>query len=249
MTNVLLAGETWITHMTDIKGIDAMEMVKYDDESEYLSEPLEKNGIQLNHIPNPTANFEFPTEKGELEEYDVIVLSDISANTMLLHPDTYFESSTTPNRLKLIKKYVKDGGGFAMIGGYFSYQGFGMKGFYHDTPIEEILPVSIYPYDDRKEVPEGINPKVENPNHPILAGISEKWPVFLGYNKLQLKEKGEVLLKAGEDPFLSVGNFGEGRTMAFASDLAPHWASPSFIEWKDRDSFLAQAMNWLAKAQ
>ena len=44
-----------------------------------------------------------------------------------------------------------------MVGGYYSFQGINGGARYHGTPVEEVLPVEILPYDDRIEVPEGFS--------------------------------------------------------------------------------------------
>ena len=42
-----------------------------------------------------------------------------------------------------------------MIGGYFSFQGIDGSARWRRTPVEDVLPVTCLPYDDRVEVPEG----------------------------------------------------------------------------------------------
>ncbi|GIR32328.1 MAG: hypothetical protein CM15mP45_16240 [Deltaproteobacteria bacterium] len=54
-----------------------------------------------------------------------------------------------PNRLQLVKEYVKEGGSFMMIGGYLSFQGINGFARFKNTAIEEILPAEILAYDDR----------------------------------------------------------------------------------------------------
>jgi len=58
-----------------------------------------------------------------------------------------------------------------MIGGYMSYQGIEGKARYKDTPIEEILPVTMFPGDDRMEIPEGFVTEAVKPQHPVLDQI------------------------------------------------------------------------------
>ena len=56
-----------------------------------------------------------------------------------------------PNRLELVKEYVIEGGGLVMAGGYLSFQGIYGTARYHRSPIEDVLPVSMQPTDDRVE--------------------------------------------------------------------------------------------------
>lgn len=243
---VLIAGESWETFSIHLKGADAFFTNKYEEGVKWLKEGLETNACEVDFIPNHHAPSKFPLELTELAEYDVVILSDIGANSLLLHPDTFEKSIAKNNRLKLIKQYVENGGGFAMIGGYMTFQGVDGKGNYQGTSIEEILPVNLLSGDDRKEIPEGCYP-VKCNDHVILDGIPAKWPMFLGYNKITAKVDAEVLIKNEEDDFLVVGEYGKGRTAAFASDCAPHWGSPEFIDWEYYPQFWTGLIKWLAR--
>ncbi len=39
---------------------------------------------------------------------------------------------------------------------------------------------------------------------------------------------------------------GEGRTLAFASDISPHWAPREFMDWAGYGPLFGQAVTWLA---
>ncbi|MCL7653846.1 glutamine amidotransferase, partial [Klebsiella pneumoniae] len=66
---------------------------------------------------------DFPLTLEALQEWDAIILSDIGANTLLLHPDTWLKSRRTANRLTLLHDYVAGGGGRRVIGGQYRLQG------------------------------------------------------------------------------------------------------------------------------
>ena len=244
MKKILLVGESWETISIHIKGFDTFYTSKYEEGADWLMKALEKGGYEIDYIPNHRASSKFPTELEELEKYDTIILSDIGANTLLLNPDTFEKSIPTPNRLNLIRDYVENGGGFLMIGGYLSFQGIEAKANYKDSPIEEILPVILKRYDDRVEVPEGMYPENVK-EHEILAGVSKKWPMLLGYNKFEAKKDSEILVEGRDDPMLVIGNYSKGRTAAFASDCAPHWGSPEFVEWNDYEKLWINLVKWL----
>ena len=72
-----------------------------------------------------------------------MILSNIGANTLLLPPGVFLQGKRMPNRLEIIKEYVRAGGGLVMAGGYLSFQGIYGSARYHRTPIEEVLPVSL----------------------------------------------------------------------------------------------------------
>ncbi len=65
-----------------------------------------------------------------------MILSDLGANTLLLHPDVWFKGEPVPNRLRLLREWVAGGGGLMMIGGYYSFQGINAGARYHRTPVE-----------------------------------------------------------------------------------------------------------------
>ena len=244
---VLLVGESWLSLGIHIKGFNQFPTGFYEEGNRFLFEALEPE-FELTHLPSHRANTEFPETADALREYAVILFSDVGSDTLLLHPDTFIHFKLRPNRLHAVKSYVEQGGGFGMIGGYMSFAGFGGQAHYHRTAIEEILPVNISPYDDRVEVPEGMSPSVVDGAHPIIAPISGEWPRLLGYNRLKAKPNGQVLLEYTGDPVLAVTTFGAGRTLAFASDCAPHWGSLEFTQWDHYAPFWRRAVHWLSGA-
>ncbi len=245
--SVLLVGESWISLGTHVKGFNNFPTAYYEEGLAPLAKALD-GFARLTHMPSHLAALNFPTELEDLRQYRVILFSDVGSDTLLLHPDTFLRSQSRPNRLHLIRQFVEEGGGFAMLGGYMSFGGFEGKAHYHGTAIEQILPVEIAPYDDRVETPEGICPTPTGESHDILAGIDGPWPPLLGYNRLKSKPDGKVLLRFEDDPMLVVRSYGRGRTAAYASDVSPHWGSEAFVNWPYYAAFWRQLAGWLAAA-
>jgi len=247
---VLLAGESWVSTGTHVKGFNHFSASDYQTGIGALQKSLQGSDIELTHLPGHLVPSEFPSTPEGLAAYDVVVLSDIGADSLLLHPDTFLRGQRTPNRLKLIAKWVEGGGGFLMVGGYYSFQGINAGARYRGTPIEGILPVDILSHDDRVEVPEGLEPVVGGSGqHPVLAGIDGPWPYLLGYNEVAAKHDATVLLRTGPGvsaPLLVVGKHGAGRTMAWTSDIGPHWLPDSFSAWPGYGKLWRQAFGWLA---
>src|SRR6266852_6859360 len=73
--------------------------------------------MAFKHLPGHLAGGEFPNTEEGLSVYDVVILSDIGANTLLLHPDTWIHGRPTPNRLRPLREWVTRGGGLIMCGG------------------------------------------------------------------------------------------------------------------------------------
>lgn len=242
---VLLAGESWVSSSTHYKGWDFFQSAIYETGCVHLEKALTQAGMQFTHLPGHQAAVDFPMTFDELNAYDAIILSDLGANTLLLHPDTWLHGKSTPNRLKLLRDWVLQGGNLIMCGGYYSFSGIYGQAKYYRTPIEEILPVSIYPFDDRVETPEGAIPMVTDPGHPILSGLTGTWPALLGYNELTLKPDSKLLLTVNDCPLLAVRQAGAGKTLTWASDIGPHWCPDPFVEWEGYARLWVQALNWL----
>lgn len=243
---VLLAGESWVSSSTHYKGWDFFSSTVYETGIENLQKALDRSSIELIHLPGHEAPSKFPTSIEELSGYDGVILSDIGANSLLLHPDTWIKGKPAVNRLDLLKTWVEQGGGLGMCGGYYSFAGIYGASKYYRTPIEEILPVNIYTFDDRVEAPQGVVPEIVMQNHPIVAGIKEPWPVLLGFNELVAKKEADLVAKIGNSPLLAAMSFGKGRTFAWASDIGPHWCPETFTSWDGYALLWKQALGWLA---
>ncbi|MDC9822671.1 glutamine amidotransferase [Devosia sp. ZB163] len=244
---VLIAGESWVTHSIHTKGFDSFTTTEYNEGVRWLRAALEAGGWEVTFLPNHLAAREFPQTAEALGAYDVVMLSDIGANTLLLHPDTFVRSVPLPNRLVAIRDYVLNGGGLVMIGGYLTFQGIDAKGQWAGSPVAEVLPVDLFRHDDRRESPQGVVPHVGNPSHPITSGIDGDWPALLGYNEVTAKPDAEVLVRVGGDPLIVAGKAGKGRSVAFTSDCGPHWAPPPFVDWAGYAPLWNNIANWVAK--
>lgn len=244
---VLLAGESFITTENHIKGFDFATLGRYEEVGAPFVKTLQDLGVEVTHLQNHVAQMIFPDTVEELAKYDVVILSDIGSNTLLLHPEMMFKVVTKNNRLVAIRDYVLQGGGLFMIGGYFSFCGFEGKARYGITPIAEVLPVKIMNYDDRIDTPEGVSPYIVDKEHPIVAGIEEPWPRYLGYNYVEEKPGTHVIMKIRDSVGLAVGEYGKGRSVAFATDCLPHWALPEVLEWQYYSLFWKNILNWLTE--
>ncbi|MDR3517541.1 MAG: glutamine amidotransferase [Azospirillaceae bacterium] len=249
---ILLAGESWVSTATHIKGFDQFSTVTYHTGADAFLDALKDSPYDLTFMPAHEAQRSFPQTLEALAPFDAVILSDLGANTLLLHPDTWIHSKPTPNRLRLLRDYVGNGGGLLMFGGYYSFQGINGGARYRRTPVEDTLPVSCLPIDDRVEVPEGFKPVVTGPaDHPILKGLGTDWPLLLGFNEVELKPGAEVLATASSDygalPLLVTGHYGRGRTLAWTSDIGPHWLPPEFCRWDGFARIWTQAIAWAVK--
>lgn len=247
---VLLAGESWSSTTTHTKGFDQFFTAAFQTGIGPLQQALAGSEVELTHLPGHLAPTQFPNTLAGLAAYDVVVLSDIGANSLLLHPDSFVRGQRTPNRLRLIAEWVEKGGGFMMVGGYYSFQGINGAARYARTAVEAILPVTMLAHDDRVEVPEGFQPTPTGETHAVLEGLGGEWPWLLGYNDTKLKDGASLLLTTGagygHQPLLALARHGAGRSMAWTSDIGPHWLPRSFTEWEGYRRLWLQCFAWLA---
>ena len=229
---ILFVGESAVVHTVEYKGYDSFSATRYGEAFPAMGQMLRSLGHEVTHIPCHLVYREFPRTLEGLQDYDVILFSDVGSNTFLLLPDMLSTGKPVPNLLKLVCRYVEQGGGFAMIGGYMTFQGMDGKGKYKNSVLEKILPVELYYGDDRQETPEGTYLRCVPDSHPILMGIPAEMPYILGYNKLKAKSGAQVLIEEEGDAILSVWQWGKGRVVAYAPDCAAHWAPKAMTEWE-----------------
>ena len=244
MKKVLLAGESWMSYTTHVKGFDSFYTSVYESGEKWLKAALEAGGYDVTFLPNHLAANNFPFTMEELIKYDLVILSDIGANTLLLPTSTFTRSVKMPNRCNLIREYVEKGGALLMIGGYLTFSGVDAKGKWHDTAVQDVLPVEVLTVDDRMEHCEGIRP-ITITDHSVLKGISTDWPEILGYNKTVAKPEAQVIATVGGDPFIAFGSYGKGKSGVVTTDCAPHWAPPEFCEWEHYNRLWKQIADYL----
>jgi uncharacterized membrane protein len=252
-TRVLLVGESWVSAATHYKGFDQFGSVTFHLGAEPLVDALKGSEFDLAYMPAHEAVEQFPFDMDGLDRWDVIILSDIGANSLLLPPAVWLRSETVPNRLRLIRAWVEKGGGLLMCGGYLSFQGIDGRARWRKTPVEAVLPVTCQPWDDRVEIPEGAVAEIVDPAHPVMEGLGGAWPFVLGVNEVDPKDGSVVLARLPADqgghPLLVLGGAGKGRTAAWTSDIGPHWLSPAFCAWPGYGRLWKNLLGWLAQGR
>jgi len=188
-----------------------------------------------------------------LATHPVVIISDIEAHCMHLRPQFFRRGEkhrgvmTLPDRLRLTRDWVAEGGGLMMLGGWASFSGKLGKGSWGRTCLAEVLPVECLVADDLVESSEGFGVVVKNRRHPIVKGLP--WRAFmpiLGYNETRPKPEAEVLVEVEGTghPLVACWNWGKGRVAVYTSDPVPHWGH-NFSHWRGYERFWLQAMRWL----
>lgn len=211
---------------------------------EPLLESLESaSKVAVKHLDGPDTMTDFPRSIEALLEYDALIVSDLSRGT--LEPHFFPDAIPGPNLLRIVKEFVERGGGLLYCGGWMTFQGYQGIGNWQGTPVEAVLPVAIRPvYDDRVERPEGGEVSVTETDHPVTAHLEDGLPVVYGYNETGgLKEGSRVLAEVDGNDLLAVGEFGDGRTVAYTSDPGPKWGY-GMMEWDGYEEFWLRALEW-----
>jgi uncharacterized membrane protein len=190
----------------------------------------------------------FPTKKiflEELKNFDLVIFENFSHR--FYFPVQYLEK---------VRDYVKEGGGFWMLGGPLSFVG----GGYGGTPIEEILPVVL------KDVPAAGGYRAESfrpgltaaaARHPFFQGLGElsagELPLLEGYNVTGSEGRESIVLAEHVDasgrrqPIIVLGRYKEGRTMAVMTDYLWKWNFEMVGQGRGNLlylSFIRQAIRW-----
>ena len=241
---VMVVGESWIKHTVHLKGFDQFHTTEYEEGAGVFLGALNDAGFDVTYIRAHEISMKFPTSREVLDQFDVVILSDIGSNSFLLCDETFLRSERTVNRLSLLRDYVEDGGGLLMCGGYMSFSGIDGRARFQATPLASVLPVIMPDCDDRVETPEGLVATFPSPDHSALGGTPAEWPILLGYNQFKAKPGATVIAANGDDPLLVVDEVGKGRCVAFASDVAPHWAPPEFMSWPHYDKLWSSIVTW-----
>ncbi|GAA1826963.1 glutamine amidotransferase [Pseudonocardia ailaonensis] len=243
---MLLIGESWFVHSIHQKGFDSFTTSEYEEGGQEFVAALRGAGHEVSHMPAHRIESDFPRVADDLRALaDVIVISDVGANSFQLSHATFARSVVEPDRIGMITDFVGAGGGVLMVGGYMTFAGIDGRARWADTTLAGLLPVTVRTRDDRVELPAGVEPKVVGA-HAIVAELDATWPPLLGLNRVEAREGSKTLAVAGDDPLLVVGTAGAGRAAAFTSDLSPHWATPAFLAWDGYRPLFDRIVRWLS---
>ncbi len=214
--------------------------------------------VQL--VPNDELSLiPFPTRElfeDELGSFDLVIFQNFN-----------FGPYNMRHYLPRIAEFVKDGGGFAMVGGDLSFA----SGGYAGTPIEDILPVRLPPTRDPSSAidTEHFRPNLSESGlrHPITqlafdpqsnVNIWGKLPEWRGTNIVAGAKPDATVLATHPTltydgkpmPTIAVSEVGEGRSMALTSDSTWRWAFKSVGEGgtsREYQTLWNSAIRWLIK--
>jgi uncharacterized membrane protein len=245
MARVLVVGESWFTYTVHQKGFDAFYTSAYEEGGGAFLDALRRKGHEVTYVPSHEIHARVPSTAEGVDAFDVVVISDVGANSFQLAPATFERSEPLPDKTELLRDFTARGGGLLMVGGYLTFSGIDAKARWGRTPLAAALPVQVLDRDDRVELPAGASPAVVA-DHDVLRSLPRAWPALLGLNEVVPSAGATTLVECGGYPLLVVGGFERGRSAAFTSDVAPHWAPPPFLEWEGYATLWDQLVRWLA---
>ena len=68
---VLIAGESWMSYTTHVKGFDTFYTTVYEEGVGFIKNAIEKAGYEVDYLPNHVAPDKFPTTMEEIEKYEI----------------------------------------------------------------------------------------------------------------------------------------------------------------------------------
>lgn len=245
MAKILLVGESWHVHSIHQKGFDVFTESTYGEGAGHFLDALKDTRHDVTYIRSHEIATAFPTDADSLSAFDAIVISDVGANTFQLTPGVFGDSVPGSDYIAAIRRFVGEGGGLLMVGGYLSFSGIDAKARWGRTDLGEVLPVEMFDRDDRVEFPAGLAPVLQG-GHEVTRDLEQQWPILLGINEVVPKPGSQTLVSIGTHPLLVVGEFEGGRAAAFTSDFAPHWAPREFTSWPGYRTLWDQLLTWLS---
>lgn len=193
--------------------IDLLSFIILRTPSDIINVPLQEQSL----IP-------FPVEtlfSKELKNFDLVIFDNF--------PFSLYISS---NHLQSLREFVKEGGGFAVIGG----PNLSNAGGYGIGLIGDVLPVRFTGTENyRRNLVAGVKLSRAGTTHPLTQLSLDKeenihlWqemPALDGLNLLETKGSGTVLLESSDGtsrPVLVLGNYGKGRVLSLATDYSWKW--------------------------
>jgi uncharacterized membrane protein len=195
----------------------------HDGSARYLMAILKWSKIPFDYRPDAAR---IP-KNWRKKDYGAVILSD------------YRYASFTPCAREWLIESVHRGTGLFMIGGWASFTG--LVGCYAGTSIEKLLPIHCVAGDDRV--------------HHSAVLESTGSPIVCGYHRCKPKKDSEVVLHfrnvlasngrfrlGTRHPAFVIGRAGQGRSAAFLTDCAPHWAG-GLVDWGKRRVRISLAKN------
>jgi uncharacterized membrane protein len=192
-----------------------------------------------------------------------LFLTELTNFDLLIFDNFNYALYLRPEHLESIRRFVEDGGSFAMVGGPNLFD----EGRYGLSPIGDILPVRFVESEFyRRDPPFRVKLSPAGAKHPILrfggeyregdAGPDLLWREMSpldGVNLMEAKKSATVLLETAQGipwPILTVSEKGKGRVLALTTDYAWKWYMGMVASGQGNQLYLMfvhRMVRWLTK--
>jgi len=179
-------------------------------------------------VPLEPLSFD-PAERGfaSLHRYDVVILAGLDPVVL------------TPSECLALVAFVERGGGLMLLGGSHSFSN--AEGTYH--LLSPILPVEV-----RRWLDVEVNGLPHATGHPIARGLPEPAGYVVKVHPVEAKPGAQVVMTAGEFPFVVAGEYGYGRVVVVASYPECQESEYGWFFTGDAfNDFLRGAVAWMMK--
>ena len=175
----------------------------------------------------------FPGTYDELFQYDLVVLSDVNYRAL---GDVAME---------MVCDYVEQGGSLLVVGGPYAFG----NGEFQGSRFLDVLPVRLRGPFDLKWAGKGKSWKLvsEQPEHPLLKGVKfDQMPRVFWHHFVTPKSNASVVLKAGSEPTLILGRYGEGRvaTLTLSPTGLAGKGEVAWWDWKGWFPLVRNLFGW-----
>lgn len=179
----------------------------------------------------------YPKTYEELCAYDVVVLVNADASWFGF-----------PGRAAL-RDFVRAGGGLLVLGGNYSLG----QGYFADTFLAELLPVSIAPARDVQYAspPLVLRPAPTGLARALPASLWKVPPALYWRHRVAPKPEAKAHLLAGSEPVLVTGAYGRGRVAVFTGTVLgqPTGKEQPFWTWPGWPPLMRNTLGWLARRE
>ncbi|MCG2661382.1 MAG: glutamine amidotransferase, partial [Kiritimatiellae bacterium] len=177
----------------------------------------------------------FPEDPSDLFQYSIIYLCNVNVRGIGL------------KYKNAISEYVKRGGALVILGGHQAYERGGWRG----SLIEETMPIQVAPVMPGGLIhfKNGKSLKLNSECSWLEAVSTDCAPLVYYLHTATVKPTGQVLVWAGNKPFIVTGAYGEGRVVCI---LGVPWGDPGptetgFWEWNDWVDLFREVCWWAMK--
>lgn len=209
----------------------------------------------INVPPHEQSLIPFPVE--------TVFLKELTSFDLVLFDNFNYAFYLSPEHLESIRDFVKEGGGFGIIGG----PGLFNEGKLGLSPIGDMLPFRFveqvfYKRDTSMEV----RLSRAGARHPMMRFLDDfreddtdllrfwqDMPSLDGINLVEAKRSATTLLETGDRipwPILTVSEYGKGRVLALTTDYAWKWYMGMVAQGKGNQHYLKLVhgmIRWLAQ--